>query len=323
MPRQALRSKDVESDPGNASLVVQIRPEERFLYVRAPARGRPIWMRSASDVTGPGPRRTTSSSPGCAVTRGVTGPTGAGGRRHWPASGRAPWPRLKDVKRLVILSRELTGLPIEALVAAQPLGARPVIRLRPFGLDVRRLTARAWAAGSRPGCCLGDPAFRGPPQPAGYARGRWPRRGSSPGTRRPSMGYNAANRSSGAGPVGHGARAIEGSSTSPPTARRNPDVAMDSAIFLAAEAGYLGPRRSPAHSNRRFPAADCRADRADLEPRRRSCRPLGLRERPLPLGPEGQRREAWACAPGHISSRALEPGPPGLWSVEKTGPRRC
>ena len=76
------------------------------------------------------------------------------------------WPHLENVKRLVILpSPEMAGLPIEALVYAQPSGGpQPIISYAPSGSMFARLTvSRPRPPGPPRLLALGDPTF---PEPA-------------------------------------------------------------------------------------------------------------------------------------------------------------
>jgi hypothetical protein len=75
-------------------------------------------------------------------------------------------PHLKGVTHLIVLpSRSLAGVPIEALVAAFPAGApRPVVSYAPSGSMFARLSApHSQPSGSARLLALGDPAF---PKPA-------------------------------------------------------------------------------------------------------------------------------------------------------------
>jgi tetratricopeptide (TPR) repeat protein len=76
------------------------------------------------------------------------------------------WPHLKGVTHLIVLpSRALAGVPMEALVSALPAGSpRPVVSYAPSGSMFARLTEpRARPSGPPRLLALGDPAF---PRPA-------------------------------------------------------------------------------------------------------------------------------------------------------------
>src|SRR5262249_30471775 len=98
----------------------------------------------------------------------------AGHQPAWSASAEAlarlrlgaPRPPLKGVKRLIVLpSRALAGVPVEALVAALSKGStRPVVSYAPSGSMFARLSApRSQPPGPARLLALGDPAF---PRPA-------------------------------------------------------------------------------------------------------------------------------------------------------------
>ncbi len=75
------------------------------------------------------------------------------------------WPHLENVGRLIVLpSPAMAGVPVEALVAAQPAGApRPVVSYAPSGSMFARLAApRSRPSGPPRLLALGDPTFPGP-----------------------------------------------------------------------------------------------------------------------------------------------------------------
>jgi tetratricopeptide (TPR) repeat protein len=159
-----------------------VRPQGAPIWVQIPGSGLDgAWTKEDEDR--PQALRATLAGhqPGwSALADGSSRAKGAAGRRpadHQPAWGApaealarqrlAPLrPHLKGVTHLIVLpSRALAGVPVEALVAALPADSpRPVVSYAPSGSMFARLSApRSEAVGPPRLLALGDPAF---PKPA-------------------------------------------------------------------------------------------------------------------------------------------------------------